>query len=347
MYYQKRGVDMLAKRMVVPKKGACEMQDFELPEPGLKQLLVRTQVSSMSPGTELAFYCGTHTRLQEQFVPEKSWGSYPFYPGYSACGMVEYAGGDCTLQVGQRVWLFTNHMSAQVVNEKQVIALPDEVSSEDVSFLQQAAISYNGVQRASLVMGDHVVIMGAGLIGMFACQFAAIDGANQIIVIDPDESRRKLALQIGATVALDPMSDNCEESVKQLTGEWGADVVIEASGNIMALQSCFPLARNCGKIVLLGCPHGSFPFSFYDHIQSRSLSVIGAHINSVTHGPVNDVIHRNYRRDHLSIVDMIARKQFDMHSLITHRIKPHDMPAMYKQLADRSIESMGIVVQWS
>ena len=85
--------------------------------------------------------------------------------------------------------------------------------------------------------GDRVVVIGLGAIGQIALQFAAKIGATTVIGIDPIAKRREIAEKHGAHYTIDSMSCDAGMEIKKLTDKKGADVIIETSGNVHALQS--------------------------------------------------------------------------------------------------------------
>lgn len=337
---------MLAQRIVIPAKRQCTIDEVSVEKPGKGQLLMQTQCSLISPGTEMSFYAGHHSRLQQGNQPEGAWARYPFYPGYSLGGIVQEVGEGCTLKVGQKVMAHHHHVSACSLDQGRVTVVPDDVSLEDASFLELAAISLNGVRRANIKLGDAVVVMGAGLVGLLAISLAQIDGAGVIIALDPDSDRQQLALKHGATHAFNPLDRACDQMIKDLTEGWGADVVIEASGNTNAIVMGLGLTRQCGRMVLLGCQHGEIMFSFYEGIQSRSITVIGAHINSSPNMQQTPVIQQTKQRDFQLILQMIRNRQLKVSQWITHRITPQEVGKMYEAIDKRSCSTLGIIVNW-
>lgn len=102
------------------------------------------------------------------------------------------------------------------------------------------------------VLGEDVLITGAGPIGCMAAAVARHAGARNIVVTDLQEERRALALRLGATLAIDPRKQNLQDAQKQLGMHEGFDVGLEMSGNITALRDIIANMCHGGKIALLG-----------------------------------------------------------------------------------------------
>lgn len=114
---------------------------------------------------------------------------------------------------------------------------------------------FGAVERSDLEMGDTVLVQGAGPVGLSAAAFAALRGAERVMVIGAPDARLELATRLGAdvTLSLETTSrDDRSRSVRDLTGGRGADVVIEASGNPEAVPEGFDLLRDGGTYVIAG-----------------------------------------------------------------------------------------------
>ncbi len=137
-----------------------------------------------------------------------------------------------------------------------ILKLPEGLTAEDVIgggcglFTGFAAVS-----RSALTMGDTVVVQGCGPVGLSAAAFANLRGAGRVILIGEPEARLALGETLGADVVLDLSALDQEalfEEVKCLTAGRGADVVIEASGNPVAVSQGLEMIRDGGTYVVAG-----------------------------------------------------------------------------------------------
>src|SRR5216684_1994701 len=104
---------MRAQHVVIREPYQVEVRDIDLPEPADNQILVKTAVSAVSPGTELAVWTGTHQWLKDPSLPE--W-KFPFRSGYSAAGTVAAVGAKVAgWKAGDRVSYPGNHSSAELL----------------------------------------------------------------------------------------------------------------------------------------------------------------------------------------------------------------------------------------
>ncbi len=127
--------------------------------------------------------------------------------------------------------------------------VPHDVSDEDAVFVADILpTGYLAVERAAVGLGDVVVVLGCGPVGLMALM-CAVGLGRQVIAVDGIARRRALAESIGA-LAVDPA--DVEEAVAAATGRIGADAVIEASGSPAALASALALVRPQGVVSVVG-----------------------------------------------------------------------------------------------
>lgn len=130
--------------------------------------------------------------------------------------------------------------------------LPDTVSDEDALFLGDILSSaYWGAQLAEIRDGDTVAVIGAGPVGLCAAQCVRLLGAGTVIVLEPDAFRRQTALENRlADVTLEPGTEAIQH-IRGLTGERGADAVIEAAGTTDTFSLAWRIARPNAVVVLV------------------------------------------------------------------------------------------------
>ncbi len=123
------------------------------------------------------------------------------------------------------------------------------LTDEEAAQVEPAAVALRGVRRARVRPGDAVVVQGAGPIGLLVQQFARAAGAGAVLVLEPSPTRRRLAEELGATVAIAP--EDARGVVRDRTGGLGADVVFECAGAPGLVQQGVELSRAGGTVVLL------------------------------------------------------------------------------------------------
>lgn len=139
-----------------------------------------------------------------------------------------------------------------------VVTVPDGVSDEVAAASEPIAAAFHGVKRCDIKKGDTVVIVGAGPIGLFHTQLAQLSHPGSLIIIEPQEEKRKMARQLGADHVIDPEEGNVLNQLLHLTNDEGADVVIIDVGIPKVIENAVHYVKKGGTfLVFAGCPHGS------------------------------------------------------------------------------------------
>jgi threonine dehydrogenase-like Zn-dependent dehydrogenase len=123
---------------------------------------------------------------------------------------------------------------------------------EVAAMAEPVACCVHGIDRAGIRSGDVVLLLGAGTIGLVLLQLVRLQGAAVTIVSEPNAGKRDLAERLGATTAVDPVSEDFEQAVKAATGGTRPDVVIECVGSAATAQQAFDLVGEGGRVLLFG-----------------------------------------------------------------------------------------------
>src|SRR5437660_3674097 len=218
---------MKARQAIIADPFRAEVRDVDLPPPGPGQVLVRTEASFVSPGTELAVFTGTHQWLKDPNLPD--W-KFPFRPGYSAAGEVVAVGpGVEGWQSGDRVSYPGNHAAAELLSltheRGKLWKLPANLPAEKAALACVARYGLGASIRAGLTLGRSAAVLGLGVIGQFALRCLMAAGANPVIGIDAIRMRREAALAAGADHVIEPGTDGGREPLAKLLGARGAEIV--------------------------------------------------------------------------------------------------------------------------
>jgi L-iditol 2-dehydrogenase len=153
----------------------------------------------------------------------------------------------------------------------RVIKIPEPLSADDVIGGGCGLFTgFAAVERSELVLGDTVVVQGAGPVGLAATAFARLRGAGTVVTIGAPEARLTLARHLGADETLSVVHDAVDgraDRVRLLTAGRGADVVIEASGNPKAIREGFELLRDGGTYVIAGHYTDAGPITINPHLH--------------------------------------------------------------------------------
>jgi len=329
--------------LVFARARQVAIEEWDLPDPGPGEVLVRSRCSLISTGTELSAFGG-------DVRPGSRWAQYvryPWRPGYSNVGTVAAVGPEVTgLEVGQRVVSHGGHASLVLQKAGLVQPVPDAVSDEDATFCTLGVISLNGVRLARLQVGESVVVCGAGLVGVLATRFARMNGAWPVISLDLAAGRLEFAKAQGATHTLALDAAQAEADVRAITKGRMADAVFEVTGSAKVIPPLMRLPRRLGRVILLGSPRGVTEIDFHDEVHTNGLHVIGAH-NS-THTPVETPYNVwTLERDRELFLDLVAAGEVQVSGLITHRFTGDEGPRAFEALWEDRTRLMGAVLDWT
>ena len=185
----------------------------------------------------------------------------------------------------------------------RVHKIPASMKLEDAAIVEPLACAIHCVNRGDIQLDDVVVIAGAGPIGLMMAQVALCKTPKMLIVVDPAPSRLELARRFGADVVIDPSKEDAVARVKALTGGYGCDVYIEATGVPAGVTQGLQMVRKLGRFV---------EFSVFGHETSADWSIIG------------DRKELDVRGAHLGphcypvAIDLIMRGKVTSDGIVTH-----------------------------
>jgi 2-desacetyl-2-hydroxyethyl bacteriochlorophyllide A dehydrogenase len=341
---------MNARQVVVLEPHKVAVREVELPPPAANQVLVRTEVSAVSAGTELAVYTGTHQWLKDPNLPD--W-KFPFRPGYSAAGTVVAVGsGVPQWKPGDRVSYPGNHASAELLTigheRGRLWRLPEGLDAEKAAVACIARYGFGASVRVGLTLGRSAAVLGLGVIGQFALRCLIAAGAWPVVGIDAVAMRRSAARAAGADHVLDPAAGDVREQLARVLGRRGAEVVADATGVPDAVPVAMSLACDGGQVVVVGSPRGKAKeVNFYDDLHRRYIEVTGAHGNMLFE-PAHTRLAGAWDIDKAQnwLLAALASGRLSLEKLITHRIGPEGLGEAYEGLLKKKEEYLGVVVRW-
>ena len=160
-----------------------------------------------------------------------------------------------------------------------VLPLPEQISYDDATLAEPAACALNGQSYLHIGPGDDVVIYGGGMIGCIHAELAFMQGASQVILVEPVEKRAAIAMEkVPGIVWINPFTRNTAEEVAALTDGKGANVVITATSVPSVHAEAQQIAAKMGRISLFGgLPGQSVGYLDSNLIHYKELSVCGVH----------------------------------------------------------------------
>lgn len=350
-----------------------EMKVVDLPIPFLKPkgVLVKNYFSLISAGTErTTVESGKENLLvrayknpdivkqvyqiirRDGLIPtiERILGNLNDYKtlGYSSAGVVIESSSD-KFKPGDRVACagagYANHAQIVFVPENLCVKLPENVSFEEGAFTTLGAIALQGIRLAEPTLGENIVVIGLGLLGLITVQLLKANGCK-VIGLDVSEEALEFAKRFGADFVL-KSSKSEKETIINLTQGYGADKVLITAGT----ESNEPtelaglITREKGKVVVVGAvkmdiPRGPFFGKEIEVVISKSYGPgrydpkyeeLGI---DYPYGYVRWTENRNMQ----AIVDLVSQGKLNFKSLVTHKFSIDDFQKAYDLITGKTKE---------
>jgi len=277
-----------------------DLRIVDVPKPHIEapdDVLVRIYACGICP-SDLRGYTGTGKRigqLPHALIPGHEWAGEVIEvgpavddlgPGDRVVPSWRVTCGRC-YYCGQGLFNYCEHAAHErvrggfceygVVPASNLHRIPNNLSYEESVFTEPLACCINGISVSNIRLGDDVLVIGTGPIGLLHVQLARLLGAR-VIASEPLAARRQAAEQLGAHETLDPSAENLELRVQELTEGRGADVVIVAVGVPQALRQALRLVAMCGTINFFAgvYPSAEIPLDS-NVIHYKQLIVTGSH----------------------------------------------------------------------
>lgn len=313
---------------------------------GAKEVLVRVKAAGIC-GTDVHIYHGEAGSAE--VAP-------PVILGHEFAGIVEAAGEAVTsVKEGDHVALDPNmycgsclpcrmgrkqnceHLYALGVNtdggfaqycivpEGQCFVVKPEIDFRVAAMAEPISCVIHGIDNAGIRPGQSVLVIGGGTIGLLMVQMAKLSGASDVILSEPIEMRRKIAVEVGADAVIDPASEDISARIRELLGRDGADVVIECVGKPFTVEQAFRAAGFRGTVLLFSVPKvdDTAQLPLFD-VYKKELNIVGSMINPDT-----------FQR----AVNLVNAGNLEIEKLITHSYDvEHLEEAIWKQISSDSIK---------
>ena len=260
------------KAGVFYKANDLKIEEIEKPSPKAGEVLIKVKACGI---------CGTDVHI---FKGDK--GCFPTPAGtvlgHEFSGIVEEVGaGVKDIKAGDRVCVDPNKLCNEcyycksgvghfcenmigigtsvnggfaeycAVPESQVYKIADTTTYEEAAMTEPVACCVHGIDMCEISAGDTVAIIGGGMIGMIMLQLAKISGAGKLIMIEPVESKRKVAERLGADITVDPLGEDVK-AVLAKNGVGRINTVIECVGKTATIAQATDIAGKKSVVMMFG-----------------------------------------------------------------------------------------------
>lgn len=292
-------------------KHDLRIEDHEMPKVGPKDVLIQVKACGVC-GTDVHIYEGD--KGAAEVTP-------PTILGHEFSGVITEVGSEVQhYQVGDRVCIDPNcycgacdpcrkgvahyceHMIGYgttvnggfaeycAVDERQVYKLGEHTTFEQGAMTEPVACCLHGMDMCEIQPGHQVVIIGGGMIGLLQLQLARLAGAAKIALLEPVESKRKVAEKLGADVCIDPIHEDVKARLKGAGMTW-INTVIECVGRPSTIEQAIDIAGNKAVVMMFGLTKPDETISVKPfEIFRKELELKASYINPYTQKRALDLI---------------------------------------------------------
>jgi len=359
------------------KKGKILLEEIPFPNCGKNEVLIKTQKSLISPGTErmlLEFGRSSYFKKAKQQPDKvkmvidkiKTDGLLPTMEavfaklgepmplGYCNAGIVMEVGSQVTdFKVGDRVVSNGPHSEVVTVGKNLVAKIPDNVSFETASFTVIASIALQGIRLFQPTLGEKVAVIGLGLIGQMTMELLKANGC-EAIGIDIDQGKVDLARSNGF-IALNPSNGEDPASfIANHTDEVGVDGVIitAATKTDGPIEQAAQITRKKGRIVAVGAVGMNIPRPpFYEKELAFYISSSygpGRYDSSYEDEGIDypiGYVRWTENRNFQAVLQLLSNGSLNFEYLITHQYKFSDAPKAYNELLSNH-DALGVILEY-
>lgn len=214
----------------------------------------------------------------------------------------------------------------------KVVPLPDEISFEEGALVEPTAVAVHAVRLAEQKVGERVLVLGAGTIGLLVVQAARTAGAREVIVSDVLDYRLEKAIALGANKRMNPRSEHIYEALDKEYGRDGIDTVYDCVGNQETVRQALQIARRGTRIMMIGVPEEPVTLDL-TNLQEGELELRGSLMY--------------LRADFLKAIDLIRKREIKVTPLITHRFSLTQVQDAFRLLTKREEQVLKVLIHVS
>lgn len=328
---------MKARALFFTGPRAIEVRSIELPEPREDQVLVATELSAISAGTELLLYRGQlapETVLDQTLPSLKEGFRYPLRYGYASVGRVIGRGPNVPADLqGRRVFAFEPHGSHFLARADSLHPLSETTSSEAASLLPTVETALSLVHDASPRAGERVLVVGQGVVGLVTTAILARFPLSRLVTVDPLPARRRLSRDLGAATSIAPEDLH----------ETEFDLSLELSGVPHALNAAIHATGNEGRVVVgswYGEKRGEIDLG--THFHRARLTLVSSQVSRIGAALAGRWSKERRLRFALDLLEALP-----VEALVSHRFELERAADAYRLLDDEPGDCLQVLLTGS
>jgi 2-desacetyl-2-hydroxyethyl bacteriochlorophyllide A dehydrogenase len=270
--------------------GRVNLEEQQIRPPSAGQVLVRTQYSAISPGTELLIYRGQipEDLPTDENLPDLQGDlAYPLSFGYAVVGRVIELGPNVpTSWQDRRVFAFHPHADLFTTTPDSLHSIPAGLPTEDALFFPNMETALSFLHDGQPIVGEQVLVLGQGIVGLLTTTLLGRLPLGSLVTLDRYPLRRRASMNAGAHVCLDPSRpDLLDELRAALQGDnayAGADLVYELTGDPAALDTAIDAAGYDARVIV-GSWYGTktAPLNLGTHFHRHRIRLVSSQVSTL------------------------------------------------------------------
>ncbi len=235
-----------------------------------------------------------------------------------------------TMCILHTVGVTHNGALAEFVNVRadRLHHLPDSLSFEEGAMIEPLANGVHALKIAKFNIGNNAAVFGAGSIGLTTIQTLKAAGASNIYVIEPVESKQKLALELGADYVYEPKKWS---KILRLTNKIGPDFVFDCVGKPETIMTSLQLIKMGGIILVIGMYPEPFEIKGFLQLLSKNITMKGMYL----------VDQESFK----AATRLLEKRLVNVQPIITKRIKLNEVPKAFEDLSSGLHNEIKILVE--
>jgi 2-desacetyl-2-hydroxyethyl bacteriochlorophyllide A dehydrogenase len=338
---------MQIRQVVVTGQNQVELQADELDPArlGPNEVLIKSEWSFISTGTELANYTGREPKV---FQPG-AWCAYPWKSGYANCGIVQAVGAQVKrTQPGERVFTYGRHASHFAYDANRLlIGVPGDIDPALAAASRMAGVATTAIIVSEIRGNPWVAVFGLGLVGNLAAQAFGLRGCR-VIGVDPVAERRQLAERCGIPYTVGGTPAEAQAAIAEITGGKLANISVDAVGDSRVVMQALKATASFGQLVILGSPRVAVQGDLTEllsDVHLRWVTIRGALEWCVPMYPEIGNPISQYSKQEM-IFDWLRRGALQLEPLISHRLPPSEIKTAYEGLLRQPNVYTGVLLDW-
>ena len=349
---------MKSRTLFFISPGHVEIREQELPELQDNDVLVETLCSAISAGTEMLVYRGQFPHIKDSHDNLSSDLNYPLAYGYACVGRILETGKQADKGLRDRlVFGFHPHTSSFITHPSSLILASASLPAEACCFLPNMETAVNLVQDAAPILGERVLVMGQGVVGLLVASLLKEFPLESLITSDCYAIRRKASLDVGANDSFNPEVMNQTKNVYlQTTSQQSQtppihqsdytqkfDLTFELSGSPSALNDAIAMTTFSGRIVI-GSWYGEkqAPIDLGGAFHRSRIQLISSQVSTIA-----PALSGRWDKARRFEVAWEALSRIQPQKWITHRFPIEEAHKAYQLLDENPQETIQVIFDYT